>query len=85
MDSSNPISGQFLETDIDFTNSFVIAVFDEVRPSGGFYVDLKVSRIENQTMVEVIRASPQGNATTVITQPFIIAKLSNDYLPVSFQ
>ena len=83
MDSS--ITDEFTETDIDFSNFQVILVVDEVKPNGGYSFELDITKNTNNIIVDVTNVTPQGNATTVITQPFHIVKIPASSLPVVFQ
>lgn len=85
MDGTNNISNSFEETDIDFSEYSVIAVFDEVKSSGGHSIDLNVKRNTDKIIVEVIKNAPSGMATTVITQPFYLAKIKKNNLPIEFK
>lgn len=85
MNSVNDESSNFVESDIDFSTHRAVAVFDEVRPSGGFGVELNVVTTDDKVMIEVIKGSPDGAAITVITQPYIIVKLPKSGLPIEFQ
>ena len=85
MNSVNNVTDSFTETTIDFTQYRVIAVFDEIRGNGGFRIDLDIWSANNQIVVQVTDLAPQGNATTVITQPFHVVKIALSDLPVVFQ
>jgi len=85
MNSNSNVSDQFTEVEIDFSKYTVLAAFDEIRPNGGFTVDLKLSLREGKVMAKVVKNSPEGNATTVITQPYIIVKIEKPDLPIEFE
>ncbi len=85
MDATNNVSNTFEETDINFSQYSVIAVFDEVKSSGGHSIDLDVKRNTDKIIVEVIKNAPNGMATTVITQPFYLAKIKKNNLPIEFK
>ena len=85
MNSVNNVTDDFTETNIDFNQYRVIAVFDEVRGNGGFRIDLDIWSDTNQIVVQVTDLAPQGNATTVIAQPFHVVKIALSDLPVVFQ
>lgn len=85
MDAVNDVSGSFNETDVDFDQYQIIAVFDEIRSTGGYTIDV-VEITENETKLKVItECLGEGNATTVITQPFQIVKLSKTDKTVEFE
>ncbi|WP_026754102.1 protease complex subunit PrcB family protein [Sediminibacter sp. Hel_I_10] len=85
MDTVNKVSEEFSETDIDFSEYSIIAVFDEVRNSGGHGLDLEIIRNSEDIVIEVIYDGPEGNATMVMTQPFYIAKIKKQDLPITFK
>jgi len=85
IDSVNNISDSFSETDIDFSEYTVIAVFDSIKGNGGFSIELDIIANANNIIVEIINSAPEGNATTVITQPYHIVKIPNSNLPIIFE
>lgn len=85
MDTVNKVSEEFSETDIDFSEYSIIAVFDEVRNSGGHGLDLEIIRNSEDIVIEVIYDGPEENATMVMTQPFYIAKIKKQDLPITFK
>ena len=84
-DAANDVSSSFTETDIDFTNFTVIVAIDEVKGNGGHELDLDVNSNSQNIVVTVTDLSPEGNATTVITQPYHIVKIPKNTLPVIFE
>lgn len=85
MDAVNKVSDGFTEVSIDFTKYQVIAAFDDVKGSGGQGLDLTIAAEPTQIVVTVKPSTPQGNVTTVITQPYHIVKIPVSNLPVVFQ
>lgn len=85
MNSVNNVSENFSEIDIDFSEYKVIAIFDDVKPNGGYSLDVNIVSNSENIIVNTILSQPEGNATTVITQPFIIVKISNSELPIIFE
>ncbi len=84
LDQLNKVSDGFSETEIDFEKYNVLAVFDEVKSTGGHSIDLKISKNTEHTIVNVSFNSPQDMATTVMTQPYIIVKIDKSELPIKF-
>ncbi|MFK7748397.1 MAG: hypothetical protein AB8B65_08410 [Kordia sp.] len=84
-DAVNDVSSSFTETDIDFTNFTVIVAIDEVRGNGGHDLDIEVNSDTQNIIVTVTDLIPEGNATTVITQPYHIVKIPKNTLPVVFE
>ena len=72
MNTVNNVSDNFTETDIDFSQYLIIAVFDEIYNNGGHSIDI-VSILENENNISVkIDNLMTGDASSVITQPFHI-------------
>lgn len=75
MDLVNNISNTFAETDIDFSQYQVIAIFDWVKSNGGWTVDiLDITEYADSIVVNWVNLE-KGDATCVITQPFHIVKI----------
>ncbi len=85
MNTVNNVSDNFSETDIDFSEYIVIAVFDEIKKSGGYSLELNITSNSESIIVIVTDLVPEGNATTVITQPFHIVKIPTFDLPIIFE
>ena len=85
MNSVNNVSDNFSEIDIDFSQYKVIAIFDEIRGNGGHSLELNIMSNSENIIVNITDVVPGGNATTVITQPFHIVKISNSDLPIIFE
>ncbi|WP_458627918.1 protease complex subunit PrcB family protein [Winogradskyella sp. PC D3.3] len=85
MNSVNNVSEHFTETKIDFSKYAVIAVFNDVKGSGGYAIDLDISKTSEKMLVTVKHSSPKGKATSVLTQPYYIVKIAKQDLPIVFQ
>jgi hypothetical protein len=85
MDSENNVSDSFTETTIDFSTYTVIAVFDEVRPSSAYGLEVGVFQDVSNIIVDVNYISFGGDAFTMVRQPFYIVKIENSNLPIVFQ
>jgi len=85
MNSVNNVSDSFTVTDINFSEYTIIAVFDEIKGNGGHSLELSITSNSDHIIVNVTDLVPEGNATTVITQPFHIVKISNSDLPIIFE
>ncbi|WP_299365322.1 protease complex subunit PrcB family protein [Winogradskyella sp.] len=85
MNSVNNVSDSFSETEIDFSKFKVIAVFDEVKTTGGHSIELNITEHKDSVLVEVVHKSPEGMATTVLTQPYYITKIMKNDLPIRFK
>lgn len=85
MNSVNSVSDSFSETYIDFSKYSVIAVFDEVKNSGGHGLNLVIQESKDKILVEVLRKSPEGIATSLMTQPYYVVKIPKSDVPVVFE
>lgn len=81
----NYMEEYFTETNIDFTNFTVIAVFDQVYGNGGHSIDItNITEYENNIVVTVENLLT-GNASSVITQPYHIVKIPKTTKPIVFE
>lgn len=85
MDLVNDESDDFSEIDIDFAEYKVIAVFDEIKENGGYSLELNINSNSENIIVSITDLVPEGNATTVITQPYYIVKIPTTDLPIIFE
>lgn len=81
----NYLAQHFSETNVDFTNYTVIAVFDKVYGNGGHSIDItNITEYENNIIVTVENLLT-GNANSVVTQPYHIVKIPKATKPIVFQ
>jgi len=81
MNKENSVSSSFKENSIDFSNEMVICVFDKIRSTGGFSVEIEEILIENDTtkVNYYIKKPAQGQMTSsVVTQPYHIVKMQKN-------
>ena len=85
MNSVNNETHNFAETDIDFSKFIVLALFDEVKGSGGYSLNI-TGILENQDNVTVAvqSISPTGNVFLVMSQPYCIVKIPNTAKKIIF-
>jgi hypothetical protein len=84
MNLVNNVSDGFSETVIDFSQHTIIAVFDKVKGSGGHHLELAIISNPKNTIVNITHVTPKGNATSVMTQPYLILKIAKQNLPIKF-
>lgn len=85
MNTTNKVSDSFTETNIDFNNFQIIAVFDNIKPNGGHSIDItKIIENDNNIIVTVENLHT-GNLSSVITQPYHIVKITRSTKDVLFQ
>lgn len=85
MDAVNKVSESFSETKIDFSESTITTVFDELKPSGGHHIDLDIVPNSEAMVIHIKYLAPEGHATMVMTQPFYILKMPKQDLPIAFK
>jgi hypothetical protein len=74
----NNVSGNFQEIPVDFSKEMVIGIFDRVRTSGGY--SMEVFKLETKDRITIIQYSlgKPGTGqfvTTVMTQPYHLVKI----------
>lgn len=86
LESVDPnILDSFSETNLDFSNVQVIAVFDEVRPHTGFYINVsKVLEVESNVIATVVMDNTE-NGYTALSQPYQILTFEKINKPVIFK
>lgn len=82
MNSSNNVSGNFSETDIDFDNYLIIAVFLEVKANGWEVEITNITENENSLVVSI---NENEFDSSVITQPFSIVKIRRTEKTIEFE
>jgi len=86
MDSVNKESGGLDLADLDFTTHQVLAVFDQVRGSGGHAVAITgISEQDGTLLVAVKSTAAQGPNIQVMNQPFHIVSIPKTDRPILFQ
>ena len=76
MNSVNNGSGNITEEDIDFSQYQVIAVFDEIRGSGGWSIDITdITEANNIVVTYTNLETGKGATTDNMTQPYHIVKI----------
>lgn len=85
MNSINKVSSSFSETEVDFSKYNVIAVFEDVKASGGYSIELDIHKTSEHTIINIINNTPEGLATSVMTQPYYIAKIPKTDMPIVFK
>ncbi|MGO3707762.1 MAG: protease complex subunit PrcB family protein [Mesonia hippocampi] len=81
---NEPILTVLQNVSVDFQQEEILAVFDEVKTTGGYSIDIvNVVEHEKKVVVTIDRLKKGGDAT-VITQPFHIVKIPKLNKPVAF-
>ena len=87
MDSYNDVSSQFSTTEVDFSKSIVVAVFDEVLTYGGWGPELALTSEDNTLIITKVRPNYGDDAVflTVISRPFTIATIPITDVKIEFR
>jgi len=75
----------FTETSIDFTKYQIIAVFDQIRMSGGHTIDITSITEDKKTTTVKVENIKAGDLTSVVTQPFHIVKINKTEKNIDFK
>lgn len=73
----NSSSLKLNKSPIDFSNEMVVCVFDTIRNTGGFKIEIDKIYIENdRTRIDyaIVKPAPKDMVTMVINQPYQIVK-----------
>ncbi len=82
INSVNNVSDSFSETDIDFDNYLIIAVFLEVKGSGW---EVKITNITENENNLIVSTKETEFDNLVITQPFSIVKIRRTEKIIDFK
>ncbi|HET8810581.1 MAG TPA: protease complex subunit PrcB family protein [Flavobacteriaceae bacterium] len=86
MNSVNSVSADFKNDTIDFSEEVVIAIFEPVKTTGGHSVSVYETLETNEEFrIRVKTTAPEGMATSVVTQPYYLAKMKNPSKPIIFE
>jgi len=78
MNTVNNVSNNFKGLPIDFSKEIVVAVFDQIRTSGGFTTTIfQVQYINGETKITytIEKPKPTDMVTAIMTQPYHLIKL----------
>ncbi len=86
INSINNESDKFTETEIDFSNNIIIAIFDGIRPTGNYQIEISnIIDGDKSIIVKTQTSTPKGIAPQVITQPYFIAKILKTNKTIIFE
>ncbi|MFT5822818.1 MAG: hypothetical protein ACI8ZM_004075 [Crocinitomix sp.] len=81
----NNESENFTEMKIDFDEFIVVACFDKVHSSGGSTIAITETEVNNnEVLFNVSKESSNGFVTSVITQPYYLAKFPKTNKKITF-
>ena len=78
INSVNIVSSSFSEININFSNHIIICVFDTIRNTGGYAIEIERVFVEKKNLNVVYKKKepgPMEMVTTIITQPYHIVKI----------
>lgn len=69
-----------------FDESMLVFIFDKVRGSGGHSLKIEtITNSGNEIIVTVKEIAPNGPASTVMTQPYVVLKVKKSTLPIQLK
>lgn len=81
----NAVNDAIEPPSVDFSQTTLLAYFDEIRGSGGYSVYVTEIRTDgSEIKVHVKEVSPTEDAIEIMTQPFEIVSIEKTDLPVTF-
>ncbi|MFT6501526.1 MAG: hypothetical protein ACJASQ_001638 [Crocinitomicaceae bacterium] len=81
----NSVNKAIKEQSIDFNRVTVLAYFDQIRGSGGYTVQIATAtKTGKKIQAQIKKASPEGDAIEIMTQPFHIVIIQKSDEKVSF-
>lgn len=86
IDLSNQAVQKFSNLELNFEKEMVVAYFDKVRTTGGYSVSfVNALLFQDKIQIMIQEKSPNGQATTVMTQPFFIVTIPTNDKLVQFE
>lgn len=87
INSVNPEIKDSIISDIHFFDEYMLVfIFDKIRGSGGHSLDIKsISNTGENIIVTTREIAPNGQASTVMTQPYVILKIEQSSLPIQLE
>jgi len=86
INSTNNVSDKFTETEIDFSNYIIIAIFDRIRTTGDYQIEISnIIDGDKFIIVKTQISGPKDVAPFVMTQPFFIAKIPKTDKTIIFE
>jgi hypothetical protein len=85
MNTSNNVSNGFSQTNIDFLNYEIIAIYDSLKGNGGHSIEITNIEENQNTIIITIDRLHNGDDTSVITQPYHIVKIAKTTKTIIFQ
>jgi hypothetical protein len=81
----NSVNKAIKEQSIDFDRVTVLAYFDQIRSSGGYTIQIvTATKTGKKIQAKIKKASPEGDAIDIMTQPFHIVIIQKSDEKVSF-
>ncbi|TQD40521.1 protease complex subunit PrcB family protein [Haloflavibacter putidus] len=85
LDAVNPTTKNFKNLPVNFQHEMVLVLISDLKSSGGHSIIIeKIEETQKQIEIVYREKSPDGIATTVMTQPFFVAKTPKTNKKVRF-
>jgi len=81
MNSYNNVTDNFNETNINFSQYEIIAIFLDIKPNGW---EVEITTIDDNGSSLIVNKMESEADNTVMTQPFHIVKIPKTNLPIEF-
>lgn len=85
MNSINDVTDNFKETELDFNQYQIIAIFDQIYGNGGHSIDVTNIFEKKNNLIVKIENLKNGDDTQVVTQPFHIIKIIKTEKQIIFE
>ncbi len=85
MNAVNPTTQNFKNLPVNFKNEMLLVLISDLKSSGGHSIMIeKIEETQKQIEIAYREKSPDGIATTVMTQPYFVAKIPKTNKEVRF-
>lgn len=85
MDAVNNVSDDFTQTEINFSDYQLVAIFDDIKSNGGSSLEINLLENDDNIEIGVVHINAEGNVPTVITQPYLIARIPSSDKTIIFK
>lgn len=84
LNSVNDQTKYFSRTEINFSEEILVVVIDKFRPNGGHSIAVSTLLEKDGEIIALITKPQQGNATTMVMQPYHIISIEKNDNPIQF-
>lgn len=84
LNSVNDQTQYFSRTEFNFSEETLLVVIDKFRPNGGHSIAVSTLLEKDDEIIALITKPQQGNATTMVMQPYHIISIEKNDTPIQF-